>query len=88
MSQKAHPDATSQFGANQWLVDEMYEQFLKDRDAVDPAWWEFFEDYRPGAEPNGPGDGRAERRPAPVAPEARPAPSPAPAAPPAPRAAA
>jgi 2-oxoglutarate decarboxylase len=35
------------FGANQWLVDELYEQFLADRNSVDPAWWDFFEDYRP-----------------------------------------
>nr|WP_297423555.1 multifunctional oxoglutarate decarboxylase/oxoglutarate dehydrogenase thiamine pyrophosphate-binding subunit/dihydrolipoyllysine-residue succinyltransferase subunit [uncultured Actinotalea sp.] len=59
MSQKAHPDAASQFGANQWLVDEMYEQYLQDKDAVDPAWWEFFEDYRPGAEPRASGGPKA-----------------------------
>ncbi|BDZ42937.1 hypothetical protein GCM10025865_22360 [Paraoerskovia sediminicola] len=37
------------FGANEWLVDELYEQYLKDRDAVDPAWWDFFADYKPGS---------------------------------------
>ena len=36
------------FGANEWLVDELYEQFLADKNAVDPAWWEFFESYTPG----------------------------------------
>ena len=35
-------------GPNEWLVDEIYEQYLRDRDSVDPAWWEFFADYRPG----------------------------------------
>ena len=35
------------FGPNEWLVDEIYEQFLADRSAVDPAWWEFFEGYTP-----------------------------------------
>ena len=35
------------FGANEWLVDEIYEQFLTDRNSVDPAWWEFFEGYTP-----------------------------------------
>jgi 2-oxoglutarate decarboxylase len=35
------------FGPNEWLVDEIYEQFLTDRDSVDPAWWEFFEGYVP-----------------------------------------
>ncbi|WP_035058751.1 2-oxoglutarate dehydrogenase E1 subunit family protein, partial [Cellulomonas bogoriensis] len=61
MSQKAEPDAVAQFGANQWLVDELYEQYLTDKHAVDPAWWEFFEDYRPesGAPTNG--SGRTER---------------------------
>ncbi len=35
------------FGPNEWLVDEIYEQFLRDRTSVDPAWWEFFEGYSP-----------------------------------------
>ena len=35
------------FGPNEWLVDEIYEQFLTDRNSVDPAWWEFFEGYAP-----------------------------------------
>lgn len=34
------------FGANEWLVDELYEQYLTDRESVDPAWWDFFADYR------------------------------------------
>ena len=35
------------FGANEWLVDEMYQQYLEDKESVDPAWWEFFADYTP-----------------------------------------
>ena len=35
------------FGPNEWIVDEIYEQYLKDRSSVDPAWWEFFEGYVP-----------------------------------------
>jgi len=35
------------FGPNEWLVDEIYQQFLADRSSVDPAWWEFFEGYAP-----------------------------------------
>ena len=38
---------TSRFGPNEWLVDEIYEQFLRDKGSVDPAWWDFFEDYSP-----------------------------------------
>ncbi|MYS66892.1 hypothetical protein GTW66_23620, partial [Streptomyces sp. SID5473] len=36
------------FGANEWLVDEIYQQYLQDRDSVDRAWWDFFADYKPG----------------------------------------
>ena len=37
-----------QFGPNEWLVEEMYQRFLDDPTAVDPAWHDFFADYRPG----------------------------------------
>jgi len=36
-----------EFGPNEWLVDEIYDQYIKDKNAVDPAWWDFFEDYNP-----------------------------------------
>ena len=35
------------FGPNEWLVDEIYHQYLEDRKSVDPAWWDFFADYKP-----------------------------------------
>ena len=35
------------FGPNEWLVDELYQQFLQDKNSVDQAWWEFFADYQP-----------------------------------------
>lgn len=35
------------FGPNEWIVDELYEQYLADRNSVDPAWWDFFEGYTP-----------------------------------------
>ncbi|QIZ34510.1 multifunctional oxoglutarate decarboxylase/oxoglutarate dehydrogenase thiamine pyrophosphate-binding subunit/dihydrolipoyllysine-residue succinyltransferase subunit [Saccharopolyspora sp. ASAGF58] len=38
----------SQFGPNEWLIEEMYEQFLQDPTSVDSAWHEFFADYKPG----------------------------------------
>jgi 2-oxoglutarate dehydrogenase E1 component len=41
------PAATAGFGPNEWLVDEIYQQFLTDKSSVDPAWWEFFEGYTP-----------------------------------------
>ncbi|SDP70686.1 2-oxoglutarate decarboxylase [Actinopolyspora xinjiangensis] len=37
----------SQFGPNEWLIEEMYEQYLEDPSSVDSAWHEFFADYRP-----------------------------------------
>lgn len=65
VTQKAQSDSTrADFGANEWLVDELYEQYKKDRNAVDPAWWDFFEGYRP--EPAGPAAERdAQSAPAP-----------------------
>ena len=48
MAQKADPASLrAEFGANEWLVDELYEQYQQDPSSVDPAWWEFFEGYRP-----------------------------------------
>ena len=38
---------SNSFGPNEWLVDEIYEQFLHDKNSVDPAWWDFFADYTP-----------------------------------------
>ncbi|MGH3267169.1 MAG: 2-oxo acid dehydrogenase subunit E2, partial [Trebonia sp.] len=48
-STSAHPFAG--FGANEWLVDEMYQQYLKDPSSVDKAWWDFFADYSPPEKP-------------------------------------
>ena len=79
----------SAFGANEWLVDELYEQYLKDKNAVDPAWWEFFADYEPGESRNGTAADAAPAQPATPAPPAAaaqvtPAAAPAPAQPAAP----
>ncbi|WP_203135909.1 multifunctional oxoglutarate decarboxylase/oxoglutarate dehydrogenase thiamine pyrophosphate-binding subunit/dihydrolipoyllysine-residue succinyltransferase subunit [Microbacterium sp. JZ31] len=37
-----------EFGANQWLVDELYEQFTTDRNSVDKEWWPVLEAYHAG----------------------------------------
>ncbi|MFD2090524.1 multifunctional oxoglutarate decarboxylase/oxoglutarate dehydrogenase thiamine pyrophosphate-binding subunit/dihydrolipoyllysine-residue succinyltransferase subunit [Blastococcus deserti] len=68
------------FGTNEWLVEEMYQQYLADPSSVDQAWHEFFADYRPGSpvagadrdQPASSGNGAA----APARPAATPAPSP------------
>jgi multifunctional 2-oxoglutarate metabolism enzyme len=39
--------ASADFGANEWLVDELYQRYLTDPNSVDRAWWSFFADYRP-----------------------------------------
>ncbi|MSW89881.1 MAG: multifunctional oxoglutarate decarboxylase/oxoglutarate dehydrogenase thiamine pyrophosphate-binding subunit/dihydrolipoyllysine-residue succinyltransferase subunit, partial [Actinobacteria bacterium] len=36
------------FGANDWLVEEMYEHYLADPLSVDPAWVEYFKNNKPG----------------------------------------
>jgi 2-oxoglutarate decarboxylase len=36
------------FGANAWLVDEMYEEYRQDPESVGAGWRDFFEGYRPG----------------------------------------
>nr|WP_155841803.1 multifunctional oxoglutarate decarboxylase/oxoglutarate dehydrogenase thiamine pyrophosphate-binding subunit/dihydrolipoyllysine-residue succinyltransferase subunit [Agromyces luteolus] len=37
---------SAMFGANEWLVDEMYERFLADPSSVDETWREVLEHYR------------------------------------------
>jgi 2-oxoglutarate decarboxylase len=44
------PPAGASFGANSWLVDEMYEQFRTDPSSVGEHWREFFTDYRSATE--------------------------------------
>ncbi|WP_082598978.1 multifunctional oxoglutarate decarboxylase/oxoglutarate dehydrogenase thiamine pyrophosphate-binding subunit/dihydrolipoyllysine-residue succinyltransferase subunit [Yonghaparkia sp. Soil809] len=41
--------AAGEFGANEWLVDEMYEQYKADRNSVDPSWWPILEKYHQSA---------------------------------------
>ena len=41
------PDPLAVFGPNEWLVDDLYQQYLKDKNSVDKAWWGFFADYKP-----------------------------------------
>ena len=82
--ESAHSGSTPQpadFGANEWLVEELYQRYLADPGSVDRAWWSFFADYQP-ALANGTGPqpviSVAKAAAAPPAPPAAPAP-PAPA---------
>ncbi|SFI41042.1 MULTISPECIES: multifunctional oxoglutarate decarboxylase/oxoglutarate dehydrogenase thiamine pyrophosphate-binding subunit/dihydrolipoyllysine-residue succinyltransferase subunit [Microbacterium] len=75
-----------EFGANEWLVAEMYEQFAKDRNSVDKEWWPVLEAYQPdGAQAETPAP--AAEAPAPAAPAPAQAQAPAAPAPAAPAAA-
>src|SRR6266851_3639746 len=51
------------FGPNEWLVDELYQQYQADPGSVDRAWWNFFADYRPepidSRRPQAPAQGQA-----------------------------
>jgi multifunctional 2-oxoglutarate metabolism enzyme len=37
------------YGANSWLVDEMYQKFRQNPDSVDKEWWPLLENYQPSA---------------------------------------
>ncbi|MCK8434678.1 multifunctional oxoglutarate decarboxylase/oxoglutarate dehydrogenase thiamine pyrophosphate-binding subunit/dihydrolipoyllysine-residue succinyltransferase subunit [Streptomyces sp. D2-8] len=82
---QAGKNPAASFGANEWLVDEIYQQYLQDPNSVDRAWWDFFADYKPGAAaapaPAGTAAaGAAETTTAPAAAPAAPAQAPAPVA--------
>ncbi|MFI8894405.1 multifunctional oxoglutarate decarboxylase/oxoglutarate dehydrogenase thiamine pyrophosphate-binding subunit/dihydrolipoyllysine-residue succinyltransferase subunit [Streptomyces paradoxus] len=82
---QAGKNPAASFGANEWLVDEIYQQYLQDPNSVDRAWWDFFADYKPGAAaasaPAGTAAaGAAGTTTAPAAAPAAPAQAPAPAA--------
>ncbi|WP_136586971.1 multifunctional oxoglutarate decarboxylase/oxoglutarate dehydrogenase thiamine pyrophosphate-binding subunit/dihydrolipoyllysine-residue succinyltransferase subunit [Microbacterium hydrothermale] len=61
-----------EFGANEWLVDELYEQFKADKHSVDKAWWPILEAYHPVV------DGSSAAAPPPAAPTSAPASEPKP----------
>ncbi len=67
--------STSQFGQNQWLVDEMYQKYKQDPSSVDESWHEFLADYTP----ENTGDGNNQTAAASASAGAVPAPAAAPA---------
>ncbi len=52
MRSETQPDLAD-FGANEWLVEEMYERYQRDPDSVERSWWEFFRDRAAGSDGNG-----------------------------------
>ncbi|MEY7975627.1 hypothetical protein AB8O53_04725, partial [Streptomyces pilosus] len=81
---QAGQNPAAAFGANEWLVDEIYQQYLQDPNSVDRAWWDFFADYKPGAPATSAPAGNAAAgaagtsAPSPAQPAAAPAPPAAP----------
>ncbi|MCL9761237.1 multifunctional oxoglutarate decarboxylase/oxoglutarate dehydrogenase thiamine pyrophosphate-binding subunit/dihydrolipoyllysine-residue succinyltransferase subunit [Frankia sp. AiPa1] len=45
------PASGPDFGPNEWLVFEIYQQFLEDPESVSPEWREFLSDYHPSVPP-------------------------------------
>ncbi len=39
--------SSGEFGANEWLVDELYERYIVDKNSVDESWWPILEKYKP-----------------------------------------
>ncbi|TIC84095.1 multifunctional oxoglutarate decarboxylase/oxoglutarate dehydrogenase thiamine pyrophosphate-binding subunit/dihydrolipoyllysine-residue succinyltransferase subunit [Nocardioides sp. GY 10127] len=88
-------EVSDDFGANEWLVEEMYEQFSKDPASVDPTWAAYFANHTPQNGANGTAkatsngtsstsNGSAPAKAPAKAPAQAPAPAAAPAAAPAP----
>jgi 2-oxoglutarate decarboxylase len=64
-------DSLATFGPNEWVVEEIYQQYLADPASVDAAWHDFFADYKPtggeakgGAAPSGTPSGTTSGAPA------------------------
>jgi multifunctional 2-oxoglutarate metabolism enzyme len=76
--------AGTDFGPNEWLVDELYQRYQADPGSVDRAWWNFFADYHPRPVEQLPAADPARPAPAgpPVPAQAAPAQAPTPVQPP------
>ena len=46
-----------EFGANEWLVEEMYDRFQADPSSVDQTWVDYFKAHPNGVPDTGPGNG-------------------------------
>jgi multifunctional 2-oxoglutarate metabolism enzyme len=80
--QTSQDNPLADFGPNEWIVEDMYQRYVADPTSVDPAWHEFFADYKPAAESAAPPGDTAPASTAPPAtvPPAKAPPATAPAA--------
>ena len=44
-NQAENGGAAEEFGANEWIVEELYGRFVVDKNSVDHAWWPTLEKY-------------------------------------------
>ncbi|MBM9462968.1 multifunctional oxoglutarate decarboxylase/oxoglutarate dehydrogenase thiamine pyrophosphate-binding subunit/dihydrolipoyllysine-residue succinyltransferase subunit [Aeromicrobium sp. YIM 150415] len=73
----SNSDAQSpDFGANEWLVEEMYERFASDPSSVDSQWADFFRQGNYAGEQNGAASNGAAAKPDSVAEKAAASPTP------------
>ena len=45
-------EQSSDFGANEWYIQELYQDYVKDPESVPEKWREFLADYQPGGTPS------------------------------------
>ncbi|MDQ3421958.1 MAG: multifunctional oxoglutarate decarboxylase/oxoglutarate dehydrogenase thiamine pyrophosphate-binding subunit/dihydrolipoyllysine-residue succinyltransferase subunit [Actinomycetota bacterium] len=50
MAESSRDKPPSAFGANDWLVEEMYERYQQDPGSVDQTWADLFKDFTPASE--------------------------------------
>ena len=48
VSEQTSTRSVEDFGSNEWLVEELYEQYQADKNSVDKSWWPFFEKFENG----------------------------------------
>ncbi|CAB4748228.1 unannotated protein [freshwater metagenome] len=53
-------EVSHDFGANEWLVEEMFEQYQKDPGSVDPSWKAYFDSRKGGNGSNGSAPAKAQ----------------------------
>ena len=55
------PGQQTDFGANEWLVYEIHQQYLKDPESVSEAWRDFLSDYDPTQPAAGNGESKSKQ---------------------------
>lgn len=64
MPDQPHHQIPEEFAGNEWLVDELFEQYQQDKNSVDKKWWPIFESMQ---EQEGKASPTGDKAPAPAA---------------------